>query len=96
MVKKFKLFCINLRMTQLKRDILLQVSKLKDWMDSVPCRKEIESQRRIDYLLNQLSSLVERHQMLEAAKSNSVLSLAEFEDFFVTCAACKHKSSSAD
>jgi hypothetical protein len=97
MVKKTKLFWINLRMDQVKKDLLLQLSKLKAWRDTVPCRREIESQRRIDCLLNQLSSLVERQQMLEAAKSNSVLSLAEFEEFFVTCAAaCKHKSSSAD
>ena len=80
-------------MIQLKDKLLRQFQNLKDWRDTVPCRKEIESQRRINYLLNQLSSLVERHQMLETAKSNSVLSLAEFEDFFVTCAACKHKSS---
>lgn len=83
-------------MSQLKEEILCQLSKLKDWRDTVPRRKEIESQRRIDCLLNQLSSLVERQQMLEAAKSKSVLSLAEFEEFFVTCAADKHKSSSAD
>jgi hypothetical protein len=84
-------------MSQLKKELLHQLEKLKDWRDTVPCRREIESQRRIDCLLNQLSSLVERQQMLDAAKSKSVLSLAEFEEFFVTCAAYnQHKPSSAN
>jgi len=61
--------------------------ELRDWRDALQCRKEIESQRRVECLLTELSSLVERNRMLEKAKCNEILSLAEFEDFFQACAA---------
>ena len=79
-----------------KEILFSKLSKFRDWRDRVPCRKQLESQWRIDCLLTELTSLVERQQMLEAAESKSALSLAEFEEFFVTCAAHKHESSSTD
>ena len=83
-------------MPEFKEIVLSKLLQLRNWRDTVPCRKQLESQRRINCLLNELSSLVERQQMLEAAESKSALSLAEFEEFFVTCAAHKHESSSTD
>jgi hypothetical protein len=70
------------------KDFLLSnLSKVRNWRDTLQCRKQIESQRRVDCLITELASLVERNRMLEKAKCNEILSLAEFEDFFQACAA---------
>jgi hypothetical protein len=73
--------------TAFKDFLLSNLSKVRNWRDALQRRKEIASQKRVDCMLTELTSLIERNRMLEKAKCNETLSLAEFEDFFKACAA---------